>query len=362
MGEYFMKIECKICGREFKNYLGLMPHLYHIHKITTKEYYLKYLGEQHYCYCGKETKFITMSKGFRTFCSTKCLANCKEIREKRKQTCRKKYGGDSPSHNIEVKEKKRLTNLKHRGVEHPSQSKEVKEKKKETCQKNFGVENPAQSKIVQERIKQTNLERFGKEFSLQNKEVKEKSKQTCLKIYTENAINVYSELGFEIISEYKHNRFLTLFKCKNCGFEFKEIPYNLYQRVHKCPVCDPYDASHFEKEVKEEIINYLYNIFNKNFESIYNDRTILNGKEIDLLIPELNLSIEINGDYWHSLEGIPERDKWKAEVLTSKGFKHFVIKECDWKNNKQSVFQKLDQIIKIDFETYLKNKDNFISI
>jgi hypothetical protein len=70
---------CKVCGRECANYLGLSSHL-RTHKITSKEYYDRFLkkeGEGICPVCGKETSFINLREGYHKFCSNKC-ANSKE--------------------------------------------------------------------------------------------------------------------------------------------------------------------------------------------------------------------------------------------------------------------------------------------
>jgi len=367
---------CKICGREFKR---ISCHL-KSHEISPKDYFIQYLnnGIVPVCYCGKETGFKTINQGFRKYCSTYCLCNSEERKEKLKETCKNNFGVENPTQSKIVQEKIKQTNLDRRGCECSFQSEEVKEKIKETSQERFGTDYPMQNKEVQEKKKKTCLKVYGKEYAIQTEEGKEKQKKTCLKIYgkefacqsegvkkriketllkinTENANKIFSEMGFEIVSEYKTGKTLTIFKCKNCNFEFEVVPFNLYSRAHKCPVCDPVEISQFEQEVRDNIIKHLITKFNKRSQIIYNDRTVLSPYEIDILIPEFQLSIEVNGDYWHSLPGIPERDQWKAETMISKGYKHFIIKECDWNDNKSDVLQKFDQLIDLDFENYSEN-------
>ena len=36
-------LQCKICNKEFGSYTGLASHINLIHKITSKDYYIKYL-------------------------------------------------------------------------------------------------------------------------------------------------------------------------------------------------------------------------------------------------------------------------------------------------------------------------------
>lgn len=59
----------------------------------------------------------------------------------------------------------------------------VKNKRKETCLKRYGVENTSQSEEIKNKIKKTNLEKYGFEFVLQLENIKNKSKKTCLEKY-----------------------------------------------------------------------------------------------------------------------------------------------------------------------------------
>ena len=83
--------------------------------------------------CGKRIKLETiLCKPYAKYCSHKCQTNSEEFKEKRKQTCKEKYG-----------------------VEHPMLSKTVQRKKKQTCKEKYGVEHPFHNKEVQEKYKQT---------------------------------------------------------------------------------------------------------------------------------------------------------------------------------------------------------------
>ena len=54
---------------------------------------------------------------------------------------------------------------------------------------------------------------------------------------------------------------------------------------------------------------------------IRNDRKVLNGKEIDIWIPEYNLGIEYNGIYWHSSDEAKKADHNKMILAESVGIK-----------------------------------------
>ena len=70
-------LKCEICGREFKEYKGLGYHISQTHKISTKDYYNKYLrtDKEGICLeCGKETSFRGLKIRYSTYCSSQCVS------------------------------------------------------------------------------------------------------------------------------------------------------------------------------------------------------------------------------------------------------------------------------------------------
>ena len=82
-----------------------------------------------------------------------------------------------------------------------------------------------------------------------------------------------------------------------------------------------------------------------------NDRTILEGKEIDILLPEINIGFEYDGIYWHKSRD--EYDKAKDELAKHKGVIIYHINETRNKQDKLTNFKKVDKIIK----TCISSKD-----
>jgi G:T-mismatch repair DNA endonuclease (very short patch repair protein) len=174
-------------------------------------------------YC--KTNLTSFSRGrFGKYCSNKCQTAspmwrerrratylnkygvenpglCKEIMQKREQTCLERYGNINPTKNAKVKElisqkskaahakvdrdeyerrvqKAKSTNLQKRGVEFSLQDPTVREKGKKTLLDRYGVDNAAKSEEVMEKIKETNQQRYGASWGLSNKEVREKITET----------------------------------------------------------------------------------------------------------------------------------------------------------------------------------------
>ena len=51
----------------------------------------------------------------------------------------------------------------------------------------------------------------------------------------------------------------------------------------------------------------------------------------DFYLPKYNVVIEVDGDYWHSLPDVKEKDTRKDIYLKSKGINVMHIKECELK-------------------------------
>jgi len=86
-----------------------------------------------------------------------------------------------------------------------------------------------------------------------------------------------------------------------------------------------------EKEIKEFVKKY---ITVKSF-----DRTILNGKELDIFIPEKNIGIELNGLYWHSENGGKDRNYHldKTTLCEQNNVQLLHVFEDEWKNKQDIV-------------------------
>ena len=108
-----------------------------------------------------------------------------------------------------------------------------------------------------------------------------------------------------------------------------------------CPKCGKH-LSHKEDEIIQFLIDNDVNI-------IHNDRTILNGKELDILIPSKNIAIEYNGLRWHTEEYGRDKNYHlnKTNECLSKGIKLIQIFEDEYINKKDIVLNKLSHILNI---------------
>jgi hypothetical protein len=132
--------------------------------------------------CGRPTFFISSTKGFRKFCSTKCSNSSPDTIKNKQKVYLEKYGVSHPSKSSEIQERKKHTFMKKYGVPNPSQAKKVQEKRNATFLERFGG-NPMQSQEVKDKLKKTNMEKYGSSNPFSNQEVKEKIEKKVLDKY-----------------------------------------------------------------------------------------------------------------------------------------------------------------------------------
>jgi len=107
--------------------------------------------------------------------------------------------------------------------------------------------------------------------------------------------------------ENPHKKEPATFFCDEHG-EFKSTVDNVVKSYHGCPKC----ASAFQRSKAElELFEFVSTITTAE----QSNRTLLDGKELDIYIPEHRLAIEYCGIYWHCEERGKDKyyhfDKWK---------------------------------------------------
>lgn len=120
-----------------------------------------------------------------------------------------------------------------------------------------------------------------------HKELVKNSKEDFIKLSIEKHGD---EFDYSELPQIFHSHDYVKIKCKKCMLTFDRIAYSHCNIGHSCPKCSATKTHKILETFLEE----------KKVSYIRNDRNILDGKEIDLLIPDSNIGIECNGNYWHS--------------------------------------------------------------
>ena len=282
------------------------------------------------CICGncksKLTRFSKygptgISKEGLNRLSVKQKLNAKERIEKGNKTKLERYG-DSNYNNPEKAIKTKLEiygtlydrekhveacRLKY-GVDFYTQTEDFKKKVRETAAKQ-GVAWPSQLEISKVNSVNTCLKRYGVKFTGQSKEIREKITNTCIKKY---------------------------------GLPFAP--------QHFAPA---------RSKIEDSVLEFIDTL---SIKYVTNNRTLLNGKEIDILFPDLKKAIEVQGTYWHAdprvyesswynkaknmtAEEIWKYDEEKTENINKLGITIFHLWEIDWTNDKENTKIKIREFL-----------------
>lgn len=141
---------------------------------------------------------------------------------------------------------------------------------------------------------------------------------------------------YDILEDYKTNKDKILVRHKECGYEWRTRPNDLISG-YGCPYCAKM-VSNKEKDLRAFIESL-------GVSPLYNVRDVISPKELDIYIPEKNVAIEFNGNYWHGAE---QKDKNyhynKSKECEEKGIRLIHIFEYEWDNERQRPI--LENIIK----------------
>jgi hypothetical protein len=107
----------------------------------------------------------------------------------------------------------------------------------------------------------------------------------------------------------------------------------------RCPVCQT-------SKPQEKILDLIKSITHEHV--ISNDRKALEGKELDIFIPNLNLAFEIHGIYWHSSVAPKRTSEWvkwhqrdKLDLCKQKGIRLVQYFEDEIANHWESIEQQI---------------------
>lgn len=233
--------------------------------------------------CGNPTKFINFNKGYYKYCCPGCASKDSFVKESKKSTYLERYGVENPSQSKVIQEKKIATCIKKYGITNTSKLKSNRLKQKQTCLERYGTEcynNP-------EKSKQTCLERYGVEYFLSDKNVIDRITTTCMKKYggRGNASTILKEKSKQ-----------------TCLERYGDPMYNNRSKA-KQTMLELYGSETYREHMPHKntnIENFIINIMNENnIEYELSNRSILNGRELDIYIPSKQIAIECNGCYWH---------------------------------------------------------------
>jgi hypothetical protein len=289
-----------------------------------------------------------------SYCSKKCLyegigknsiKNKEQITKKIEETNLKKYGVKNVNDNQECKNKRLLKIREKHGKDFYFQTDEFKNKRNQTMKDLYGTIIPLRNESIKKKFVETSIKNHGSHHPLSSKdlrktfkksEITEERKQEIkqiLKISKERIFREKYKNEYEVL-EYNDILKLKSLKCSH-SFEINRLLFHL-RTTRNHPICTKCNPLNINKSIcHDEICDYISSL---GIDLEKNNRTILNGKELDIFIPEHDFAIEYNGLYWHSSLFRPRKyHQDKSLFCRDKNIKLIHIWEDDWKDKKEIV-------------------------
>ena len=311
------KTQCQICGA---SYINIGSHIVQTHKISTQEYYDKFMKKNDYdglcAICGKPTPFLSLIEGYQPTCCQVCGG--KYSREHGKITMIQKYGKMALNNTELMKE---------------YYSKRTEEQKANICRKR----------------RETKISRYGS-IENYNKMQLEHCKNTKQKRILEieqlyNATHLRTLINKYGQSFYRNNIVETFEIDDFRGFAF--VKNDDIAKIEN--YIKNYDSNSSKGEI--EVYDYIKSIYSG--EILKRCRSVLHATdsrcyEIDIYVPELHIGIEYNGTYYHSDKCVGKHyHEIKSKEAELKGIRLIHIYEYEWNDLKMR--EKIKSMLNIAF-------------
>mgnify|MGYP003704034845 CR=1 FL=1 len=181
----------------------------------------------------------------------------------------------------------------------------------------------------------------------------ERTKKRFYKICEERNYKLLSNLDSINNSSYNIE-----YECSK-GHKVSQILNNIISRGDGCPECSNKHSSTGELE----LLSYIKSIIPKNTWIITQDRKIIAPKQLDIVLPDLGIAIEYNGNYFHS--DIHVNDNYHLDkYLGVKDFEYrlLMITDEEWLNKNSIVKSRLNNIFSNNQEKIYARKCNINEI
>jgi len=171
-------------------------------------------------------------------------------------------------------------------------------KSKNTLRQKYGVDSLFKTKEFKESYESIFMKKYGVKSPMLVPEFVDKLKSTLRDKHLLNLLPKLNENNLEILETYVANKSGKtsqpyMFKCCKCDNIFSSTILG----SGKIPICRKCYPIIKNSKLEQIIKDYLNSIGVKHIDG---DRKILNGREIDIYLPDYNIGIEVNGNYYHS--------------------------------------------------------------
>lgn len=272
--------------------------------------------------CGGLIRFSISNREYPHWCSPKCRNNSDEVKQKNKKNVSRALKDAYSERKADICSKRAKTLTSRYGYDNmtgsPFSCDSIRKKVKETVMDKYGVPNV---------------------FYLETYRNSDKMKSRM----REQSIELWKPRGLDI--EYTDNNTIIIHNgCEKHGdIELSISDFNNRTKEERirdsilCPLCHPINYYSGEEDVLKKFLDENHISYTSN------DRTVISPYELDFYIKDKNLAIEMNGVYYHSVEGGKDKNyhKMKTMMCADKGIQLIHIWEDEWNTKRDIVISML---------------------
>lgn len=157
-----------------------------------------------------------------------------------------------------------------------------------------------------------------------------------------------NELGYNITKMALSIKGLFSYTCNN-GHTHTQIVDN-FLRGHLCPKCT--SAAGISKG-ETELIDFIKSIYPGWIE--LKDRSILEGKELDIVLPDIGIAFEFNGTYWHQEDKVGKYyHQEKTQNTSNFGYQLIHVYDYLWESKKNVVKSRISGLLNLNSVIYAR--------
>lgn len=353
-------MKCFIC---YKECIELKNHLKE-HNINTKTYYdtfIKQPNEGICKICKGPTPFRGLKLGYpNTYCSNKCHGLDKDAQKLHSESLKNRSKEEK-----EITRNKQIdTWTKNMGE---NWSSIMSKKAIDSYDKIHGTNGgPFSDPIVRKKCEETwgasspmsiskNVEKLSNSIKLRW-ETQEYLKNFRISFYNKT-LEKYKSINQNLLDYNGVFKYICPDCCEETHFGLQFLKRRLKYGIDLCSKCVPKSGT---SGPEKQLLNYIKSIYSNTI--IENDKKLLTGKELDIVLPDIKLAFEYDGTYWHMDERFhsPDEinlhkqktakeiwayDKLKDELCQNLNYKLIHIKEFDWLNDNENIKLYINKII-----------------
>lgn len=147
------------------------------------------------------------------------------------------------------------------------------------------------------------------------------------------------------LEQYDSDHKRVTFICNKCHTTntFVRSLLDRYARLNDYKICHVCNSKYSSKP-EQEITEYIKSMYNGLVVS--RDRTLLNGLELDIVVPDKKLAIEFDGLHWHNENVVP----WnfhvnKTNLSEEHGYQLIHVFEDEWRDKKEIVKSRISGLL-----------------